>query len=173
MTDQELKDLVASLAVSQSVTDEQLKRTGEKLDKIGLMLGSIANNQGSVSEAYFINSLKDKLQIADITFDVLIPNYKIIGKDVRDELDILLVNGESIAIVEVKYKVHLNDIKKLAKKIINIKKHPQYRSTKVYAGIAGFSVNDDVFEYAKEHGYFILERKGDIVETYASTLRAA
>ena len=41
MTDKELKELVASLAVSQ-------KETGRKLDKVAKMLGGISDNQGDV-----------------------------------------------------------------------------------------------------------------------------
>ena len=48
MTDDELKGLVASLAVSQ-------KETGRKLDKVAKMtLGGISANQGDVVEDFFI-----------------------------------------------------------------------------------------------------------------------
>jgi len=36
MTDDELKALVASLAVAQKVTDEQMRRTDEKLERMGI-----------------------------------------------------------------------------------------------------------------------------------------
>ena len=75
MTDDELKELVASLAVSQKETDRQqketdiqikelsgsqketdiqLKETGRKLDKVAKMLGGIGDNQGDVAEDFFI-----------------------------------------------------------------------------------------------------------------------
>lgn len=51
MTDEELKALVASLAVAQKETDEQMKRTDEqlkrtdaKLERIGISLGNVTNN---------------------------------------------------------------------------------------------------------------------------------
>ncbi|MCK4493977.1 MAG: hypothetical protein KAU26_07960 [Methylococcales bacterium] len=53
MTDNELKELVASLAISQKETDKQRKETGKqlietdrKLDKVAKMLGGIGANQG-------------------------------------------------------------------------------------------------------------------------------
>jgi len=187
MTDQELKDLVASLAVESKKTDEQLrktdkqlkktdeqlKRTDEKLNRVAKIIGSIGNNQGDVAEEYFINSLKEKLCIGSLNFDYLIPNYIIAGKHIADEFDILLVNGESVAIVEVKYKVHPSDVEKLPRKIANLKKLPQYKGYKVYAGIAGFHIPSSAKKSAIEKGYFILQRKGDIVETYNNELRAA
>ncbi len=173
---QELKD-------SQKKTDEQLKRTDEelrnmfkkvdeRLDKVARQLGGIGNNQGDVAEEYFVNSLKEKLQIAGIDFDYLIPNYKIESKKFRDEFDILLVNGSSVAIIEVKYKIHPNDVDKLEKKIQNLKKLPQYRGYEVYAGVAGFKIPDEVIEKALQRGYFVLQRKGDVIQTYTNLLKA-
>ena len=194
MTDQELKDLVASLAeeskkteeaqrktdeqmnrtdVQMKRTDEQLQKTDEKLNKIAKLIGAIGNNQGDVAEEYFINSLKDKLSIGTLNFDYLVSNYIISGKKIKDEFDILLINGESVAIIEVKYKVHPSDIDKIEQKINNFKQLPQYRGYKVYAGIAGFYVSSGAKKIALEKGYFVLQRKGDIIETYDSELRAA
>jgi hypothetical protein len=56
MTDDELKELVASLAVSQKETDEQLKETDRKLDKVAKMIGGVSQSQGDVAEDFFYNS---------------------------------------------------------------------------------------------------------------------
>jgi hypothetical protein len=187
MTDQELKDLVASLAIAQQKTDEQfkktdeqmkrtdeqLKKTDEKLNRIAKMVGAIGNNQGNVAEEYFINSLKDDIRIGSKKFDILIPNFVIQSKNIVDEYDILLVNGEELAIIEVKYKVHKNDILTLEKKIQNIKKLPQYKNYRVYAGVAGFNITKGVIELAKESGYFILQRKGNVIHTITDNLKVA
>ena len=60
MTDDELKALVASLAVAQKATDEQMKRTDEqmkrtdeKLERMGISLGNVTNNQGNVAEEFW------------------------------------------------------------------------------------------------------------------------
>jgi len=198
MSNQELRDLVASLATSQAKTDEQLRKTDEQLrktdeqlkeserlrreseedfnrriKKLEKLVGNIGNNQGDVAEEYFINSLKEKLKIAHIDFDYLIPNYVIEGKGVRDEFDILLVNGSSVAIVEVKYKVHPGDLEALPRKIENLKRLPQYKDYAIYAGIAGFYVPNDVIEEAKKRGFFVLQRKGDVIQSYADHLTVA
>lgn len=202
MTDQELKDLVASIAVAQLKTDEQLKKTDEqlqktdeqlqkmsedinkleevqnrtdkKLDKIAKLVGNVSNNQGDVTEEYFVNSLTETLKIGEINFDYLIKNF--VARNKRRKLaeyDILLVNGEKVAIIEVKYKAHLNDLDKLPKKIEELKNLPQYKNYKVYAGIATFYATDDLIEKAKELGHFILQRKGDMVITHSDNLQSA
>ena len=97
MTDDELKALVASLAVdsknlhdAQRVTDEQIKlnaiaqkatdeqmkrtdeqmkRTDEKLERMGITLGNVTNNQGDVAEEFFFNSLANDTHLGSIHFD--------------------------------------------------------------------------------------------------------
>ena len=60
MTDQELKDLVAGLAVAQAktdvqlaATDAQLAKTGVKLDRLAELYGGVSSNQGSAAEEFF------------------------------------------------------------------------------------------------------------------------
>ena len=219
MTDQELRDVVASLAVSQrelteqmkenakemrenakemrenakemrenarktdeqmkktdeqmKKTDEQMRKTDEKLERMGIHLGNISNNQGDVTEEYFVNSLKNRLQIGDMKFDVLLSGVELKTKKIRDEFDILLVNGNTLALIEVKYKVHPNLIDKLSKKIEHLRLMPSYKDYKIYAGVAGFSVPEDAISLAQEKGYFILQRKGDIIEEISDNLIAS
>jgi len=220
MTDQELKDLVASLAVdtkevklaqketakqllqlkeelleterilkeqsleterilkeqlreTERILKEQSQETDRKLRSVGIQLGNISKNQGDVAEEFFVNSLKDTLKIANIDFDMLLTNLGLRTKKINDEFDIILVNSKSVAIIEVKYKVHPNDLEKLPKKIEHFKLLPQYKNYKIYAGLAGFYIPNDVVEKAKEKGYFILQRKGNIIQTYATNLKAA
>ena len=177
MTDQELKELVASLAVSQAKTDEQFRKTDEqfrktdtRIEKLSKLLGNIGNNQGDIAEEYFVNSLKENLEVAGMSFDTLLNNVGVKTKKIRDEFDILLVNGDSVAVIEVKYP---DDVDKLDKKISTLKNLPQYRNYKVYAGIAGFFVPNEAIDKARKKGYFVLQRKGDIIETYADNLKAA
>jgi len=187
MTDQELKDLVASLAIESKKTDEQIKelkeaqtKTDEELNKLlkshkelGKMVGGISNNQGDVAEEYFINSLEKKLKLGTMEFDYLVSNYVIKSKSIKDEYDIVLINGNVVAIIEVKYKFHLNDLDKLPKKIKNFKKLPQYKGYKVYAGIAGFNIPDSVVKESLDRGYFVLKRSGDVIDTFGEELLVA
>ena len=173
MSDQDLKNMMANLIASQVKTDAQLAKTDDRLNKIAKMVGAMGNNQGDVAEAYFINSLQEKLELLGKEYDVLIPNFTIKSKHTTDEYDILLVNGNELAMIEVKYKVHPNDVKSLERKIKNLKALPQYKNYTIYAGVAGFTVPDSVIDSANKEGYFVLQRKGDVIETYAGALKAA
>ncbi len=176
-TDEQLKRTDEQLQRTDEqlkITDEQVRRTSEKVDRIASLVGNISNNQGDATEEYFINSLEECLKVGEIDFDFLIPNFKAkIGRKVLAEYDILLVNRTSVAIVEVKYKAHLNDLEKLPKKIQELNNLPQYRNYKVYAGIATFYASDELIQKAKDQGYFILQRRGDVIVTHTQHLKAA
>ncbi len=180
MTDEELKELVASLAIAQKKTDEQMNRTDEqiaelllaqkesdrKLDKVGDLLGNIARNQGDVAEEFFFNSLADDTHLGSVHFDDITKNqHKQRGK-FQEEYDIVMTNGEAVGIVEVKYKVHENDLKKLERKMQNFKKlFPIYEAYKLYGAIASFHINNDAKEAALNQGFFVLQRSGNVLQT--------
>lgn len=213
MTDEELQELVASLAVSQretsekmkltdeqmkltdekikltgeqmkltdekikltgeqikltseqmKQTDEQLKRTGEKLERIGAMVGSISHNQGDVAEEFFYQSLISDNRLGSITFDDITKNMEKHKGNLQEEYDLFMTNGDSIAIVEVKYKAHINDVKRLERKFNNFKKlFPIYNDYKLYGALAAFHMNDDAKEETLNQGFFALQRTGDLV----------
>ena len=188
MTNNELKELVAGLAVSQAKTDAkfletsaifketeaQMKRTDEKMERIFTEMGGISNNMGSSAEEYFYNSLSDSLQLGGIHFDEIGKNVQKKSKRLEDEYDIVLYNGDCIALIECKYKAHENDLRKLIdKKVDNFRNlFPYYKDYKFYLGLASFSFYPELEELAKEKGVAVLKQKGDVMVVEADNLKA-
>jgi len=183
MTDDELKALVASLALGQRElqeaqkktdeqmrkTDEQSKETDRKLEKVSDLLGGIGKNQGDVAEEFFFNSLVDDPHLGGIHFDDISKNESKRRGKLQEEYDIVMTNGDAIGIVEVKYKAHENDLGKLERKMRNFKTlFPVYENYKLYGAIASFHINDDAKKDALERGFFVLQRKGEVVQTDCS-----
>jgi len=166
MTDDELKELVASLTTAQKITDTQAKETNRKLDKVAKMIGGISKSQGDVAEDFFFNSLIKDNHLGRLHFDDVTKNmFKHKGK-IQEEYDLFLTNGEAIAVIEVKYKAHLNDIEKLERKFNNFKKlFPIYKDYKLYGAMASFYFDQDTREELLKQGYFIIERSGDLIKT--------
>ena len=115
------------------------------------------------------------MKLLDMKFNDIGLNWRKSKKDLEDEFDIILTNGKNIALIEVKYKAHKRDVEKLDKKVKNFRKlFPEYSHLKLYAGIATFHIYKDAKELAKEKGYFILKRNGNVIEEYvAENLKAA
>ena len=174
ITAEQLAQSILELKLSQQKTDEQMKKTDEQiketskgLKKLQKLVGNISNNQGDVAEEFFVNSISPTLKIGDIQYDELYKNLHKKTKKAEDEFDILLVNGSDVAIIEVKYKAHINDIESLInKKYSNFKKlYPEYKNYNHHLGLASFNINDDVKKTASQNNVMLLQRKGDIIET--------
>jgi len=186
MTDQELKNLVASLAIAQKETDKQLKKMGiyqketkkelreskkdldETLKRVGIHIGGITKSQGQVAEEFFYNSLEDTQILADTKYDEIFKNLKKHKDNISDEYDILLVNDKDIAIVETKYRAQTKDLYRLiGKKYENFKKlFPIYKDYNHHLALASFHIDESLKEKAKQNNVIILQRKGDIITTF-------
>ena len=176
MTNEELKELVASLATDQkeltkkmAQTDEQMRKTDEKLKRIGDMVDGIGKNQGFVAEEFFFNSLVENAHLGSIHFEDIAKNeFKHRGQ-IQEEYDIVMTNGNAVGIVEVKYKAHEKDLDKLERKMHKFKSlYPLYKNYKLYGAIAAFHIYDDAKKAALERGFFVLQRSGKIFTTEVS-----
>jgi hypothetical protein len=188
MTDQELKDLVASLAIQSAKTDAQMAKTDQelkdliaqsakteqKLDRIGKQLGDIGHSNGDAAENYFFNSLEDNIKLGKIKFDTISRNVKQRKHRLEDEYDLFLENGNAVGIIEVKYKVQKSHIDSmLEKKSKNFRiLFPDYHDYKLYIGIAGLSIDAENEQYAIENGLVVLKQKGDIMQINSQNMKA-
>ena len=155
-------------------TEDQMKKTDETLKRMGINLGGISENMGSYTEDYFYNSLSDNIVLGGIQFDEIGKNVQRKSKRLEDEYDIVLYNGDCIALIECKYKAHEKDLRKLIdKKVENFRElFPYYRNYKIYLGLASFSFYPELETLAKESGVAILKQKGDLMEIEADNLKA-
>ena len=162
----EIWAILREVAGEQKALQESQKETDRKLEKVSELLGNIGRNQGDIAEEFFFNSLVNDPHLGGIHFDDISKNdYKQRGK-LQEEYDIVMTNGNAIGIIEVKYKVHENDLGKLERKMRNFKTlFPWFSDYKLYGAIASFHINDDAKKAALERGFFVLQRKGEVVQT--------
>jgi len=159
MTDKELKDLVASLAVSSKETDRQIAEISKKM-------GGISDNMGYHAEQFFQRVFEKKLKFGNVKYDEMVPNLCHRDKNGEIEFDIALINGDSIALIEVKSRIHPDFVNEFAEtRVKKFRKFfPHYKNYKVYLGIAGFSFCEEVIHRASQYGIGIIGQKGDSVE---------
>jgi hypothetical protein len=167
ITKEDLAKAILELKESQAETDKLMKETQKTLKKVTKLVGNISNNQGDIAEEFFYNSLENNPTLAGIDYDFIDKNAHRSKNKIEDEYDIFLVNGNDIAIIEVKYKAHKNDVEKLInKKYENFKiLYPEYKNYNHHLGLASFNINEDVKEEAAKNNIILLQRKGDLIET--------
>ncbi len=192
MTDEELKAFRAEIDTKQAILDlehskrmndfdesiaelnVQIKKNEVKFSKMKFDLSAMSNNYGSGVEDYFYNSMADNPTLGGIQFDDIGRNVQRRSKRLEDEYDIVLYNGDCIALIECKTKAHEKDITTLIdKKVGNFRTlFPYYKDYKIYLGLASFSFYPDLEAFAKEKGVAILKQKGEVMEIEADNLKA-
>ncbi|MDX2197096.1 MAG: hypothetical protein NW207_11840 [Cytophagales bacterium] len=168
-----LEAAMIELKISQEKTFAELaegKSQNTEIDTIFLELYRIMDkyglNIGFSAKDFFYNSLKVKMKFGNIKFDKIILNQ--VGKmnGMEHEFDIVMYNGHTVALIEIKHKVHPIDIEVLkTKKLKNIKEYfSQYADYEYYLGIGGMSIADDIAQMARDEGIAVLRQVGELAK---------
>jgi hypothetical protein len=154
-------------------TAKQMKETDRKIKELSNNIGGVSNSNGDPAENYFINSLGRRLEFAGIKFDYMNSN-RVLKKRMPDgsiqaptgEIDIIMLNGNSVALIEVKYKAKSSDVENLVDEKVGKfrESHPAYKDFAIYLGLGSFSFDDYVVKKAKELGVGLLKQVGEVVE---------
>ena len=157
------------LKESSEASERDRKKSNEDFDrrfkKIEKTLGSWANNQGEFAEEYFFNSFENgKQNFFGETFDRIEKNFKGVKEGIRDEYDLILINGKSVGIIEVKYKAHLNDIPDVLRKAYTFRKiFSDFANHQVYLGLASLSFYPELEEECVNEGIAVIKQVGESV----------
>ena len=117
----EAKNSIIETRYSIMETDRLFKESradyDRRMKKYEETMGAWANNHGSFAEEYFFNSFEmGKQNFFGEMFDEIEKNAKGFKKGFKDEYDILLINGKTVGIIEVKFKAHIDHIQKILRK---------------------------------------------------------
>jgi len=223
MTDQELKDLFASLAEKQKETWAQIeaerkareeereanykvreeerkaqelqreaerkvreeeraaaRREEERIKKeIWAEMGGIGRRNGEFAENLFFHSLEKSKTFAGVHFDIVSNKFKKAQKmpngiKLEDQFDIVMLNDNAVAIIEVKYSAQSDDPKEMIeRKVPNFRTlFSDYADFKIYLGLGSFSFDDRTTKEAEKLGIGLLKVSGDMVEYKTDWVRA-
>jgi hypothetical protein len=168
----EAKEKIANL---QKMSEDMFKGLAE----LRAETRGIGESNGKFSETYFYNALFDSMSFGGINFDQVDKGLKRAqrtpeGTKVVGEYDVVMYNGDAIALIEVKYRVRKEHVTNLVdKQISNFKRlFPQYAGHNYYLGIAGLSFEENVEAEALSRGIGILRPKGENVEILDQNLKA-
>jgi hypothetical protein len=164
--DKRMKESAQEMKESRADFDRRIK----KLEKL---TGSWANSHGSFAEEYFYNSFeKGKRNFFGETFDSIDNRLKVNAKGIKDEYDIVLYNHSSVALIEVKYKAHGNDIPEVLEKAEAFRSFfPCYKHSKIYLGLASLSFYPELEEACIEQGIAVIKQVGDTVVIHDEHLK--
>jgi len=155
-TDRILRESRAELKAQQAETDRIVREMSKRL-------GGMGQSHGSFAEEYFFNSFErgEKYFFGE-KFDTVRKNMS--GMETNDEFDIVFLNGQTVAIVEVKYKAHENDLPKIIEKVERFRLNfPKSENQKIYLGLASMAFYPELEKACTDNGIAIIKQAGDTV----------
>jgi len=96
------------------------------------------------------------------------------GTMVQDQFDIVMLNDNAVAIIEVKYKAE-NDYPKemVERKVRNFRiLFPDYANYKIYLGLGSLVFEGRVVQEAEKYGIGLLKQSGNTIEYKTDWVRA-
>jgi len=119
------------------------------------------NRDGSNKE-FFRRGLEARDALFGISYDQVARLEKR-TRQLQGEYDIVLYNGEYMIVIEVKYKLHPDDVEDfLHRKLPAFKPlFPEYADQKLIGAVAGMSVPVDSYETTEKNGLLVLTQSGE------------
>jgi len=169
MTDQELKDLVASLAInhqkmaeesalSRKEVDRAIKETDKAIKELGKQIGGIANKFGSFTEGLTLPSMT-KILSEQFGMTTINPSVRVRDKNGNEqEIDVLAyANGEINTAIIVEVKSHLREegIEQLLKQCRDFRVlFPELADKKLYGILAAVDANQQLQQKVLAQGLY-------------------
>ena len=143
-------------------TDKKMQETDRKIDKLAKLYGNVSENSKDVAEEFFKRGLEAKGSIFGIKYEE-VDHLQRISKKQQGEFDIVLHNGKYVIVIEVKYKLHPDDVtdfvnRKLPK--FKLLFH-EYADKTLLGAVAGMSVPTDSYDIAEKNGLLVLTQSGE------------
>ncbi|MDR1484192.1 MAG: hypothetical protein LBT09_05165, partial [Planctomycetaceae bacterium] len=150
--------------------DEDINRTTLSVNRLTENMGGISNRFGEMVEHLVAPNIADRFNELGYEFSGISRNGIVIRENdqVVAEVDILLENGKTVAVVEVKAKPTKHDIRRHFKRMQIVRRWycEQYVNTnKEFIGaVAGAIFPDHVKQFAIETGFYVIAQTGDTVK---------
>jgi len=171
-TDRLLSEKFAETRQLFAATDKKFDRLEKMIDKDRELIGGISRSNGEFCEEYFINSFKEKPIFMGEKYDRVIPYLRPDPVVIEDEYDLVLRNGNSVVLIEMKYKAGTDDVGKMFKKLESYRANYQmFKNYKVYLCLASFRFPDIVRECAAKEGVILIQQRGEIIEVISENVK--
>ena len=159
---------------NERILNEKFAEVAQLQKEMRQDIGYLGQSQGSFAEEYFFNAFeKGQQNFFGKKFDEIERNLKIRSKEQRDEYDIVLYNADTVAIIEVKFKIRQDHIAQVLKKAETFKiLNPDYKDFKIYLGLASMIFPKNIERECLKNGIAVIKQVGDTVVIIDDGLKA-
>ncbi|MBS3769323.1 MAG: hypothetical protein KGY69_03660 [Bacteroidales bacterium] len=156
------KKLTEKFQETDKLLTEKFRETDRKIDRLAKLYGGVSENSKDVAEEFFRRGLETRNSLFGIEYSE-VDHLARTSKKLQGEYDIVLHNKAYIIVIEVKYKLHPDDVLDfINRKLVHFRLlFHEYADKKIIGAVAGMSVPSDSFELAAKHGLLVLTQSGD------------
>jgi len=172
-TDRQVKETSKSLRETERILDVKFARAEKMIENTNKQIGGISRSNGEFCEEYFINSFKENPTFMGEKYDRVIDYLKPDPVVINDEYDLVLRNGSTVVLIEMKYKANIEDVGKMFSKLHSYRaNYPMFKDYKAYLALASFRFPAKVRKRADEEGIVLIEQRGDKIEVISEKVKA-
>ena len=162
MTDEELKNLVASLAIAQQETDRQLKETDRQLrvqlTELKKQIGGLGEKFGSFTEGMAFPAM-NKILRQQLGMEAVTTRFRIKKDGDSLELDVFAyanTTRNEAYIIEVKSHLRAEGIEQLKKIMEKFRKFvPEHQDKKLFGILAVVDIPDKLRHEVFDNGFYL------------------
>ncbi|MDR0683949.1 MAG: hypothetical protein LBF83_02325 [Spirochaetaceae bacterium] len=146
--------------------EQEFKEIGRYIKKLSKNIGGINNSFGKWAESIFSAKLWEKFRDLGYTFTKGGPQKFFDGDVQVAQVDMLLENGDYALLLEVKSELTAEDVDEHLERIEKIRRELDKRGDKrkLLGAVAGMVTPDNVREYARKKGLYVLVQSGKSIE---------
>jgi len=149
-------------------TDRQIEENKKNNAELRKHMKGTSYSNGMLAEEAVFEVLNKSKTFAKITFPLIRQNVPIVSADHQTltDLDVLMINGNTVSIVETKYRVDKDDVVELldTKLALFRQYFTDYKNHKVILGIGGMSFEKNAEDFATKKGIGIIKIVGEQLE---------
>lgn len=154
-TDRKLAEVFAGMREESAETDRQLRR----------LEGSVGMQFGRFVEALVEPSCLKLFQQRGIVVNQSMRRVEALVEGQQLEIDVLLINGSDVVLVEVKSACRVQDVEDVLEDLKRFRKgFPLYAKHRLYGAVAALEYRAESARYAARKGLFVLKSAGELME---------
>ena len=161
--------------ISAAKSEKEWDEIRKQMKEVRKEIGGIAESNGDMAEATIFNSLERDMTFAGIEFHDIEKNRSGKSKryNIEGEFDVVMTNGDVVALIETKHKVRKEDVTKFATtQVDNFRKlYPMYDKYEIILGVGGMSFEKGAEAEANKYGIGVIKVVGDKVEYHTEGIR--
>ncbi|MEO5339834.1 MAG: hypothetical protein H7837_04855 [Magnetococcus sp. MYC-9] len=157
-TDRRFREMIRESDRQIQITAAQMRETDRKLDRLGSRLGEFV--EGLVAPACRTLFAQRGIPVHKVSrrVEADLPGGR------RMEIDLFVVNSDAVALVEVKSKLAVDDVRDHLTRLSEFKEFfPEYADKRAIGAVAGMVIEENVTRFAIGKGLFVIEQAGESV----------